>query len=62
MKKTLVEYAQRYGNKEAAERIGVSQVTVWRWLKEEKEVTIELYEGKPMAIVIRTPLVRVVTH
>ena len=61
-KNTLIEYAKRYGNKEAAERLGVSNVTVWRWLKEERDVTIEIFDGKPMAIVIRTPLVKNVTR
>lgn len=57
MKKiTLDKYVERYGTREASERLGMSLVTVWRWIKEERDVTIEFQNNQPVALTTRTPL------
>ena len=54
----LTELAERLGNVKVSKLIGVDHVTVWRWIAKKKDVTIEMEEGRPVAIIHRQPIAR----
>ena len=54
MQKVRVErLIGKYGIRKTSEMLGLDYVTIWRWIKDRREVTIELEKGKPVAYSIR---------
>ena len=49
----VTEFVSKYGIREASELLRLNNGTVWRWIKDRKDVTIELEKGKPVAYTIR---------
>lgn len=46
----------KYGARETSKMLGLNHTTVWRWIKEGKEVVVEMEKGVPIAYTVRKVL------